>query len=96
MCLRNQIIRVKYLQIKLLFNCFFFQAFSTHMAFFLGSVYEEIWVGGDLIVRSDLHIGSVNGILLCDRLSRALLLDRPGFIPAATISAVSGKHKDTP
>lgn len=59
-----------------------------------GSVYEEIWVGGDLIVRSDLHIGSVNGILLCDRLSRALLLDRPGFIPAATISAVSASNID--
>lgn len=63
--------------------------------FFLGSVYEEIWVGGDLTIRADLNIGTVNGIVLCDRLSKALLLDHPGHIPAATISAVSGKLKGT-
>lgn len=61
------------------------------MVSFLGNYsYEEIWVGGDLIIHSDLLVGSVNRINLCDRLSKALLIDRPGRIPAAYISAVTG------
>lgn len=63
------------------------------MASVLGGSFEEIWVEGDLVVKSDLHVGSVNGIELCKRLSKALLIDRQGHIPAAVISAVSGQYE---
>ena len=62
------------------------------MFFFLDDyTYEEIWIGGNLIVHSDLLVGTVNSINLCDRLSKALLIDRPGHIPSAVISTVTSK-----
>lgn len=57
-----------------------------------GPAYQEIWVGGNLHVHSDISVGSVNKVNLCDRLSKALLIDRPGRIPSATISAVSATY----
>lgn len=50
---------------------------------------QQIWIGGDLTIRSNLYVGSVNGTNLCEKLNSAVLVDAPGHIRSATISAVS-------